>query len=94
MAHFQRQGRYSLTDLLNASAWLQRKNSDTPPTFAIGLMAGDGKPKGTQDQIMPCATAKYQFAVANIMNRLDAYQFTRDPKPNSEYCRRTDLGRN
>ena len=94
MAHFQPQGRYSLTDLLNASAWLQRKNSDTPPTFAIGLMARDGKPKSTQDWMVPCATTEHQFAMVNIMKHLDAYPFTRDPKPNSEYCRRTGLGRN
>ena len=55
-------------------------------------MAGDERPKGSQDRTVPCTTAKHQFAVANIMNRLDAYPFTRDPTPNSEYCRRTGLG--
>ena len=64
------------------------------PAFAIRLMAGDGKPTGTQDRTVPCTTAKHQFAMANIMNRLDASPFTRDPTPNSEYCRRTGLGRN
>ena len=47
-----------------------------PPAFGTGLTAGDGKPKGTQDQMVPCTTAQHQFAMANIMNRLDAYQFT------------------
>ena len=61
---------------------------------ALCLMVGDERPKGSQDRTVPCTTAKYQFAVANIMNRLDAYPFTRDPTPNSEYCRRTGLGRN
>ena len=57
-------------------------------------MAGDGKPKSTQDWMVPCATTEHQFAMANIMKRLDAYPFTRDPKPNSGYCSRTGLGSN
>ena len=57
-------------------------------------MARDGKPTGTQDQMVPCTNAKHQFGMENIMNRLDAYPFTRGPKPNSEYCRRTGLGGN
>ena len=44
-----------------------------PPPFAIGLMAGDGKPEGTQDQMVPCTTAKHQFTMAKMMNHLDAY---------------------
>ena len=44
--------------------------------------------------MVPCTNAKHQFGMENIMNRLDAYPFTRGPKPNSEYCRRTGLGGN
>ena len=36
-------------------------------------MAGDGKPEGTQDQMVPCTTAKHQFTMAKMMNHLDAY---------------------
>ena len=81
-------------DSIRAPAYLQRKNLWHEPAFAIGLMAGDGNPEGTQDRMVPCAAAKHQFTMANIMNRLDAYPFTRGPKPNSEYCRRTGLGGN
>ena len=51
----------------------QRKNFGTSPAFRIGLMAGNGKPKGTQDRMVHCTTAKHQLAIANITNRLDAY---------------------
>ena len=42
-----------------------------PPPFAIGLMARDGKPTGTQDQMMPCATARHRVApsLAQIWDR-------------------------
>ena len=53
--------------------WLQRKYLGHPPPFAIGLVAGDGKPEGTQDQMVPCTTAKHQFTMAKMMNHLDAY---------------------
>ena len=94
MARFQPRGRGNpLTDSLNASACPLRKKRHPPP-FAIGLMARDEKPTGTQDQMVPCTNAKHQFGMENIMNRLDAYPFTRGPKPNSEYCRRTGLRSN
>ena len=54
------------------SAWPQRKNFGHPPAVAIGLMTRYEKPNGTQDRMVPCTTAKHQFAMANIMNRLDA----------------------
>ena len=47
-------------------------------------MAGDERPKGSQDRTVPGTTAKHQFAVANIMNRLDAYPFTRDRRPDAK----------
>ena len=37
-ALLQPQGRGNLTDSLSAAAWPQRKNSGTPPAFAIALM--------------------------------------------------------
>ena len=37
-------------------------------------MARDGKPEGTQDQMVPCTTANHQFTMANMMNHLDACQ--------------------
>ena len=49
-------------DSLRGPACPQRKDSGTPPAFAIGLMARDGKPTGTQDQMMPCATARHRVA--------------------------------
>ena len=74
MARFQPQGRGKTPlHFLNAPAWPLRKNLGPSPEFAIGLVARDGKPKGTQDRTVPCTTANHQFAVANIMNRLDAH---------------------
>ena len=52
-------------------------------------MARDGKPTGTQDQMVPCTNAKHQFGMENIMRRLDAYPFTRGLKPNRGYRRQT-----
>ena len=64
---------YPRTDSLRGSAWPQRQNLGTSPAFAIRLMAGDWKPKGTQDRMVHCATAQHRVAMVNIMNRLDAY---------------------
>ena len=36
-------------------------------------MGGDGKPKVTQDWMVPCTTAEHQFTMVNMMNHLDAY---------------------
>ena len=67
----------SLTDLLNASAWLQRKNLGTSPAFRIGLMAGDGKPKGTQDRKVPCTTANHQLPLRTSLTAWTLTQLRR-----------------
>ena len=59
-------GGFSLTDSLSAPTLPQRKDLGPSPEFAIGLVARDGKPKGTQDRTVPCTTANHQFAMANI----------------------------
>ena len=53
-------------DSIRGSPWPQRKDFGHSPAFAICLMARDGKPEGTQDWMVPCTTAKHQFAMANI----------------------------
>ena len=47
-----------------------------PPAVAIGLVARDGKRRGTQDWMVPCIGAQHQFAMAHIMKCLDAHPFT------------------
>ena len=62
VARFQPRGRkfpYGLAKRLCVAP--AQRNFGHSPAFAIGLMAGDGKPKGTQDQMMPCTTAKHQL---------------------------------
>ena len=70
----------SLTDSLSAPTWPQRKDLGPSPEFAIGLVARDGKPKGTQDRTVPCTTAKHQFTMANIT----AWTLTRSPEARSQ----------
>ena len=61
---------------LSASACPQRKDLWHAPAFAIGLMAGDERPKGSQDRMVPCTTAKHRVAMASIT----AWTLTRSPE--------------
>ena len=44
------------------------------PCVCLGLMVGDGKPKSTQDWMVPCATAEHQLP---LRTSLTAWTLTR-----------------
>ena len=75
-ARFQPQCRRSLRTRSQAFTCRQRKDSGGSPAFAIGPNAADGNTKGTGDRMVPCTADQHQFAIANIMNHLDACPFT------------------